>query len=274
VPRTGAAEPVAAAGHPTADAPPGGLAVRALGPVAVPPAAERIAGRFVTAIALGQFVPGQHLPSVRDLAVLLGVSTNTVRDAIGRLAALGHVTVTRGRTGGTVVTGFWGPESDAAVRRVLEPQWPALELLLDFRSLVEQQIARTAAERRTPDDIAAITRALGDYESAGSDREASRAADLALHLAIARAAHNPHLTELSLRVRRDVTLGFTAEPYSAAVRERALVQHPGLARAVVDADPARAAVLAGEHFSLTEATWRALHARVGALPAGTHPRPP
>ena len=46
---------------------------------------ERIAERFVTAIALGQFVPGQRLPTERELAAMLSVSRATVREAIARL---------------------------------------------------------------------------------------------------------------------------------------------------------------------------------------------
>jgi DNA-binding FadR family transcriptional regulator len=39
-----------------------------LSPVAIRTAGERIAERFVTAIALGEFVPGQRLPTERELA--------------------------------------------------------------------------------------------------------------------------------------------------------------------------------------------------------------
>lgn len=237
-------------------------AVGALRPLGTETAGARIANRFVTAIALGQFVPGQKLPNVRELADLLEVSPTTVREALGRLSALGYVTVKRGRAGGTFVTDQWGPESDAMVRSALQPEWARLESLLDFRSVIEQQIARVAAERCTERDSRRIKAALLAYERAGADRESSRIADLEVHQSIAVAARNPHLVDLSLRVRHDVSLGFEAEPYSASVRERALHQHPLLAHAVMDHQPELAARLAAEHFSLTEQTLRALHDRV------------
>jgi GntR family transcriptional repressor for pyruvate dehydrogenase complex len=271
-PAPAAPAPAAPAAAAPARPAPAARPLAALTPLSVAPTAERIADRFVTAIALGQFVAGQRLPSVRNLALLLGVSPNTVRDALTRLADLGHVRITRGRTGGTVVTAFWGPDSDATVRRSLEPQWAPLEQLLDFRSLLEQQIARTAATRRTTADARAITTALAAYAAAGTDRESSRAADLEVHLAIARAAHNPHLVDVGLRVRHEVTLGFAAEPYSDEVRARALVQHPALARAVIEGEPDLAAALAAEHFSLTETTLRDLYARTrgAAQPTNQH----
>jgi GntR family transcriptional regulator, transcriptional repressor for pyruvate dehydrogenase complex len=244
-------------GRPVTGSPPGLLT-----PMTMRSTGERIAERFVTAIALGQFVPGQRLPTERELAAMLSVSRATFREAIARLAESGYVTVRRGRSGGTFVEAGWGPESAEAIRRTLGSEWQELELVLDFRQVIEQQIARIAAQRRTETDVKAIRSALADYERAGADRESSRMADLALHRAIADATHNPHLTNLSLSIRHDISFGFEAEPYSPEVRGRALQQHPVLAQAVIDGDPDQAATLAAEHFSLTEAMLRELHARV------------
>jgi DNA-binding FadR family transcriptional regulator len=148
------------------------------------------------------------------------------------------------------------------VRRALEPGWNQLEVTLDFRSLIEQQIARTAALRHTVDDARRIVQAVRGYEAAGSDRETSRRADLELHQTIAAATQNSQLADLSLRIRRDVSLGFEAEPYNADVRARAIAQHAGLARAILDRKADEAARLAGEHFSLTAESLRELHSRV------------
>jgi len=80
--------------------------------------------------------------------------------------------------------------------------------------------------------------------------------------AIARATHNGRLVELSARIRREVSLGFDAEPYSPDVRHRALRQHPDLAEAVIAGDSGRAASFAARHFSLTEDMLSELHARI------------
>ena len=62
--------------------------------------------------------------------------------------------------------------------------------------------------------------------------------------------------------RREVSLGFDAEPYSPQVRHRALDQHPSLAEAIVAGTADTAAQLAAEHFALTEEMLRELHARI------------
>ena len=151
-----------------------------LAPITLRTAGERIAERLVTAIALGEFVPGQRLPAERDLAAMLEVSRTTVREALQRLQAAGYVTARRGRGGGTFVQTGQGADSDEMIRRTLLPAWEELTEILDFRQLVEQLIARTAAARRDAGDIAAINAAVAAYASA-TDRDASRLADAALH---------------------------------------------------------------------------------------------
>jgi GntR family transcriptional regulator, transcriptional repressor for pyruvate dehydrogenase complex len=232
-----------------------------LTPITLRTAGERIAERIVTAIALGEFVPDQRLPTERELATMLEVSRTTVREALQRLQASGYVTTRRGRGGGTFVRTDRGPDADDMIARTLVPAWADLTELLDFRILVEQLIARTAAQRRDDRDIAQIRAAVGGYTSA-ADRDASSLADSALHQAIARATHNARLMELSGQIRREVSLGFDAEPYTPAVRRRALHQHPSLAEAVIAGEAALAARVAAEHFSLTEDMLRELHARI------------
>lgn len=239
---------------------------QALRPLIAETAAARIADRFITAFALGQFVVGQRLPPLPELAAMLQVSQTTVREAVSRLSVLGYVTVQRGRSGGTFVAAQWGPASDAGVRRLLDESWGSLQETLDFRSLVEQQIARTAAQRITDEEFPRIRRAVRAYAAAGSDRDASRLADIEVHQAIAAATHNAQLAELSLRLQREVALGFYGEPYNSRVRERAVAQHAALADAVMQRHAEAAAVLAREHFALTEELLRELHDRTTSDP--------
>jgi GntR family transcriptional regulator, transcriptional repressor for pyruvate dehydrogenase complex len=233
-----------------------------LEPVRLRSAGEHIADRLVTAIALGEFVPGQRLPTERDLAALLGVSRTTVREAVQRLAAIGYVEVRRGRHGGSFVLSGAGPEATEMIRRTLLPDWDRFERLFDFRLLIEPLIARVAAERRTDDDAEEIRRTLRAYVDAGDDREASRAADQSVHVAIAQATQNPYFASLSSSIRSEISLGFGAEPYSAQIRARAVKDHTALADAVIAGDPGRASRVAAKHFALTESVLRELHERV------------
>jgi GntR family transcriptional repressor for pyruvate dehydrogenase complex len=233
-----------------------------LEPVKLRSGGEHVADRLVTAIALGEFVPGQRLPSERELAATLGVSRTTVREAIQRLAALGYVEVRRGRMGGACVLEGVGPEAHEMIRRTLLPEWSNLEGLLDFRQLIEPLIARTAAERIADENEQEIRHALARYLDAGDDREASRAADQAVHAAIAKATGNPYLASLSAQIRRQISLGFGAEPYSPEIRARAVKDHTALAEAIVARRAPAAAKIAERHFRLTETVLRELMSRI------------
>lgn len=244
--------------------PPGAPTI--LEPVRMRSAGEHIADRIVTAIALGEFVPGQRLPTERDLASMLNVSRTTVREAVQRLAALGYVDVRRGRNGGAFVLQGWGPDAADMIRRTLLPGWDRFERLFDFRQLIEPLIARTAAERRTDDDAVRIRITLDAYREAGTDREASRAADEALHAAVAHATQNPYLENLSAMIRSEISLGFGAEPYSMQIRERAIEHHATLAHAVIGGNASAAAATARSHFALTETVVRELRKTINESP--------
>lgn len=224
-------------------------------------AGQRLADRLLTAIAVGEFPPGQRLPPERELSTLLGVSRTTVRDAIARVADVGLIEVRRGRSGGAFVLAPWSSRSADAVRETLAPQWEQLQQAFDFRRLVEGLVARTAAERREPDDAAAVRAATADYREA-TDLAQAQAADLRLHHAVATAARSPRLLVLREQLLSEVSFGFAVEPFTPAVYDRALPQHEALADAVVSGDADAAWLVGSEHFAITEDELRALRERV------------
>lgn len=226
-------------------------------------AGERIAERLATAIALGQYWPGQRLPSERRLAELLGVSRSTVRDALHLLTEQGLLVIHRGATGGAFVAPASRPVEGAVIRRTLLPGWSRLSQLLDFRCAVESQIARLAAERRTGEEAERILRLASEYLTSGPTREQSSAVDRALHDAIAQAVHNPFWVELSAQLRYEVNQGLGVEPFSADLRRLGEEHHPQLANAVAAGDAEAAAALAAKHFALNTDVITNLLASVG-----------
>ena len=57
--------------------------------------------RLLQTIRLGMLAPGESLPPERELAARLGVSRDTVREAIKSLSDAGYLVSRRGRYGGT-----------------------------------------------------------------------------------------------------------------------------------------------------------------------------
>ena len=230
-------------------------------PVPMRTAGERIAERLVTAIALGEFEPGQRLPTERELAATLEVSRTTVREALQRLQAAGYVTTRRGRGGGTFIQTGAGPGSDEMIKRTLDPAWEELTELLDYRRLIEQQIARTAASGGPPPTSRSSGGAVGEYAHAtGRDAPGWRTTPCT------RRSPGPPTTPAWSACRRG-SAGRSAwastpsrtRPRCAAARCGSIPPSP---RPSSTGDPDRAARLADSHFSLTDDTLTELRARL------------
>ena len=96
---------------------------------------------------------------------MLSVSRTTVRQGIAILVTSGYVSVRRGQGGGIFVESTWRSDAPTIIRRTLQPDWARLEHLFDYRSVVEAEIAKVAARRRTEKNIDALRAALDDYIS-------------------------------------------------------------------------------------------------------------
>lgn len=151
----------------------------------------------------GQLKPGDRLPAERELAVALGVSRPSLREAIRALVSRGLLITRHG--GGTFVTGRLDSSFVDPWRDMLDSH-PALQNdLLEFRHMLEGQAARLAADRATDHDIERLDAAWAALDAvyARHDLGACVDTDVRFHLTIADAAHNvliAHQTASLLRV--------------------------------------------------------------------------
>ena len=171
-----------------------------LAPVRPTNAFEETVGRLLQLIRLGVFEPGESLPPERELAVRLGVSRDTVREAIKALADAGYLVPKRGRYGGTFLAHTL-PAPDAADPTDLAGSdvGPVTRAELDdalrVREILEVGAARMAAERTfAATDREALWTKLTDIRGAVGDDY--RRLDSRLHLAIAEAAGAPSMVGL------------------------------------------------------------------------------
>jgi GntR family transcriptional regulator, transcriptional repressor for pyruvate dehydrogenase complex len=101
----------------------------------------------------GDLRPGQKLPSERDFAVQLGVSRNTVREAIRMLEIAGLVTLKKGATGGAFIASSNEESLAQGLRDGLSLANFSIADLMESRIALETFIARRAAEEAKDEEI-------------------------------------------------------------------------------------------------------------------------
>lgn len=125
---------------------------------------QLVARQIEHMIHSGQIEPGSRLPSERDLAVQLGVSRPSVREAMIALEIAGLVEI---RTGSGIYVRQEIPRKEAENSAVLgmthEDAGP-FEILA-ARMLIEPQIAAEAARTATKEDVADLWRVIGEMKT-------------------------------------------------------------------------------------------------------------
>ena len=147
---------------------------------------RQIADQIAHLIASGEFPAGSRLPAERELAVSLGVSRTSVREAIISLEMSRLVEVRVG-------TGIFVTSQNAAAHRNTIDSGPGPFELLDARKLIEGEIAALAAKNGKPDDFNALARSVETLEKHVDDFAAREAVDRDFHLRIAKATGNSSL---------------------------------------------------------------------------------
>jgi GntR family transcriptional regulator, transcriptional repressor for pyruvate dehydrogenase complex len=140
------------------------------------------------AIERARLRPGDRLPNEAELAIALGISAPTLRQALRVLEAAGVLSVRRGKGGGIVLVSDLVHTPAVAGAVALEEG--AVAETLRARRVLERAVALEAAERATPDDLAELERTIDLLERHLGDRPAVMRADAAFHRALVRACHN------------------------------------------------------------------------------------
>lgn len=169
-----------------------------LRPVRQGNAFEETVERLLQVIKLGVVAVGERLPAERDLALRLGVSRATLREAIADLSRAGYVESQRGRYGGTFVRAI--PASSPVPAQPTAKLAALLEDVLVVRRVVEMGAAELAAGRRLdPGEAEHLEQALASCCTAQPAQY--RRLDSRLHLAIAELSGSPSLTAAVADVR-------------------------------------------------------------------------
>ncbi|WP_430482528.1 FadR/GntR family transcriptional regulator [Rossellomorea marisflavi] len=140
----------------------------------------------------GEWPVGEKIPSEPVLMDTLGISRNTLREAIRSLVHAGYLETRQGI--GTTV------KSHSGLDRALRKRMRAGDLVevLELRLALEREAAEKAAVRRTDEQLGEMRRLLALWQEAAEEGKASSFVrhDSAFHQAVIRASGNSMFMEM------------------------------------------------------------------------------
>jgi GntR family transcriptional repressor for pyruvate dehydrogenase complex len=223
-------------------------------PIATASRIDEITDRLITAIAIGEYLPGSRLPSERALAESLRGGRMTVRAALARLVERGLLETQRGREGGSFVREQWPTSSSASVHRTLSARWESLRDTSEALSRLYGVISGAAAENRSDRDVSVLYERLNAFRNAGSGLPSQKADEL-LHLAIIDAAGNATLRDVVIELESRVSIAAPAHLWGSpegmrTMEARALVDHINLVDAIAAGNADEASTIGREHAKI------------------------
>ncbi|GAA4003895.1 pyruvate dehydrogenase complex transcriptional repressor PdhR [Deinococcus rubellus] len=150
--------------------------------------ATSAAEELLALILRGEFAAGQRLPPERMLAEQMNISRTSLRDGIARLEVLGHLEARQGN--GVFVREPSAAHLTQSFQGMLIRSPQNVAHLLEFRQMIEPEVASQAAIRATPTQIAQLQLCLERQEIARSRHIKLSAEDMIFHHLIAQIAGN------------------------------------------------------------------------------------
>ncbi len=202
-------------------------------------------------IVSGELAPGDRLPPEKELSERLGLSRNSMREAVKALEVIRVLDVRRGD--GTYVTSLEPRLLLEAISFVVDMHDDdSLLEVFQVRRILESHATGAAAQRARDEDVAALEEELRAVE-ADTDIETLVEHDVRFHSAIVALGGNRYLASLvdsltSSTVRARVWRGLT----EANAVARTLQEHRAIVDAIRERDVELATSLATAHVAGVE----------------------
>lgn len=213
--------------------------------------AEAVAEQLMAMIAKGQLEPGDRLPTEPELMAQFNVGRSTLREAVKSLVVAGLLETRR--SSGTFVSESYTDYLSQRLNWDMVFSTQDLRHIIEIRLALEEQAAALAAVRATDEQkerLGQLVDAISDLEM-GPEKAVEN--DIAFHMAIAEASHNPLLLSLLLNVRQlmhgYIRAGYTRRGYSSqAEADDVAEMHRPIVDAIRAGQPEQAKMAIHTHF--------------------------
>jgi len=191
---------------------------------------------------------GSRLPPERELAEKLGVSRNTVREALKRWEALGIIARKKG-SGTFLLTDVSTSDSFLSLR--FKNDSANMLHALEVRRIIESESCALAALRASTTDLQAIEQRLNEMERVHLAIGSAGAEDWAFHTSIYQASGNPLLLQM-LNGIYDSMHAFFESPPEQALFADSFSLHRDLFNAIRQRDSVSAREICHQILDITE----------------------
>jgi GntR family transcriptional repressor for pyruvate dehydrogenase complex len=218
---------------------------------------DDIVKQIMQQISNGDLVPGQRLPSERELCKRFAAGRSSLREALRCLSIMG---VLHARVGeGTSVA------TDGSKFLETVMQWRFITEKYDIRNLMELRMAleglaaASSAERATPEDIATLEDLVHRMEGFVDNPKRFAALDLEFHLTLARASQNKAVFDLISMIRGQLARALSTVLVLPHARPLSLKEHAAILQAVRKRDPEAAHRAMQVHLKAAIERYDAIH---------------
>ena len=193
--------------------------------------------------------PGDQLPAERELAEQFKVSRASIREAIRTLETMGLIESSVGVSGGNFIKEITLETVISPFASFLDTNKHLLLEMVEYRLVLETEIARLAAERRTDEDLEKIRTAIDEMKKEVEEGGIGLAGDNLFHEYVAGATHNQvffHMQDLAktlLEKTRESSLSVEGIP------RKGIEHHIQIYNAIKAGDPSAAAEAMRIHIS-------------------------
>ncbi len=211
---------------------------------------NEIVVRLLEMIRRGDLKEGLKIPSERSLALSFGVSRNCVRQAIQTLSERHILEGHRGD--GTYVR---TPDDTALIdsfASVLQAKGELIREILEFRMLMEPQIASLAAVNITREELDRLKIVICDQERRILAGKEDSELDAAFHLGLAAASKNRIVKQVMDTMNEILGESRSESLWNETRRKASVVGHLKIIDALENRDPAMAFEAMKEHLRSVE----------------------
>ncbi|MFZ7128426.1 MAG: FadR/GntR family transcriptional regulator [Desulfobacterales bacterium] len=215
-------------------------------------AGEDVALQIEAAIISGHILPGERLPSERELQVQFETGRGVIREALGALKQKGLIEVRKGVKGGAFVRQVEVSYASESMALFLAQQRIQSEKLIEFRESIDRTITMLAIARGSRSEKEKLVRDARNLAAALDEPDLDLSAliemDRELNLQFARMAKNP----IFEWVMKAMQLGFRsldhALYHTSRYREKCVSNWVETARDIAVGEPMKALSSIGSHY--------------------------